>query len=413
MITYQHLFGFVILNLIILIALILFCKLSNKAERYRDFLLSVCWLVFSWYYQLQISDHLPTSIHRNHPFLEMFVTIIYGFGCWLSIIMTFILAALAVNQILYPEASSVQKNERRMPNHSPWPFWIASLLIGLFSAHILEVSLIPGLNKLMDLFTKLIYVDLFHLTPQLPGCYLPAAGIAAGTAVAACFTHFYRRSAVPFVYYLCLIFVPVITAFLAPLTDIASPILVIVLLFATAMTKGQEIISPKRSAAPYVLPALGIGGLSGFYYYVSDMTASSDARALAIVGGIVSGFTIACLGFKSYMCENNRFRSLYYWGLIPYCSLAFGFFVEYIICLVGAFILLGAGIQSIHSGRAGDRIELWTENSNPVYYMGHGKITFLEHGETVEAYESALYMDTYLGNNGKKYEINGNSLDSV
>ena len=66
-ITYQHLFGLVILNLIILIALILFCKLSNKAERYRDFLLSVCWLVFSWYYQLQISDHLPTSIHRNHP----------------------------------------------------------------------------------------------------------------------------------------------------------------------------------------------------------------------------------------------------------------------------------------------------------------------------------------------------------
>ena len=396
MITYQHLFGLVILNLIILIALILFCKLSNKAERYRDFLLSVCWLVFSWYYQLQISDHLPTSIHRNHPFLEMFVTIAYGFGCWLSIILTFILAAIAINQILYPEASSVQKNERRIPNHSPWPFWIASLLIGLFSAHILEVSLIPGLNKLMDLFTKLIYVDLFHLTPQLPGCYLPAAGIAAG-----------------FVYYLCLIFVPVITAFLAPLTDIASPILVIVLLFATAMTKGQEIISPKRSAAPYVLPALGIGCLSGFYYYVSDMTASSDARALAIVGGIVSGFTIACLGFKSYMCENNRFRSLYYWGLIPYCSMAFGFFVEYIICLVGAFILLGAGIQSMHSGRDGNRIELWTENSNPVYYMGHGKITFLEHGETVEAYESALYMDTYLGNNGKKYEINGNSLDSV
>ena len=69
-ITYQHLFGLVILNLIILIALILFCKLSNKAERYRDFLLSVCWLVFSWYYQLQISDHLPASIHRNHPFLE-------------------------------------------------------------------------------------------------------------------------------------------------------------------------------------------------------------------------------------------------------------------------------------------------------------------------------------------------------
>ena len=67
----------------------------------------------------------------------------------------------------------------------------------------------------------------------------------------------------------------------------------------------------------------------------------------------------------------------------------------------------------MHSGRDGNRIELWTENSNPVYYMGHGKITFLEHGETVEAYESALYMDTYLGNNGKKYEINGNSLDSV
>ena len=104
MITYQHLFGFVILNLIILIVLILIFKLSKKAERHRDLLLSVCWLVFSWYYQLQISDHLPASIHSDHIFLEMFVTIIYGFGCWLSIIMTFILAALAVNQILYPEA---------------------------------------------------------------------------------------------------------------------------------------------------------------------------------------------------------------------------------------------------------------------------------------------------------------------
>ena len=69
MITYQHLFGFVILNLIILIVLILIFKLSKKAERNRDLLLSVCWLVFSWYYQLQISDHLPASIHSDHIFL--------------------------------------------------------------------------------------------------------------------------------------------------------------------------------------------------------------------------------------------------------------------------------------------------------------------------------------------------------
>ena len=45
MITYQHLFGFVILNLIILIVLILIFKLSKKAERHRVF----CYLYAGWF----------------------------------------------------------------------------------------------------------------------------------------------------------------------------------------------------------------------------------------------------------------------------------------------------------------------------------------------------------------------------
>ena len=413
MITVQHLYGLIILNLVVLCGLFLLCKLSKKASSFGELLLAACWLVFSWYYQLRFSGHLPASIHHAHPFLEMFVTVIYGFGCWLSIMLTFTFAVVSVGQILHPEESSEKKVSKRMPNHSPWPLWIAGLLTGLLSSYVLKASLIPGLNKLMDWITELIYGTLFHMRAQFPASYLPAAGIAAGTVAAACFTHAYRRSKVPFLYFLSLILVPALTAVLAPLADLAGTILVLIFVFAAFQNRNVEAVYPRRSAIPFVLSALVIGGLSSLYFYLYGPGLVNNDRGLFIVGGIVSGFTIACLGFKSYMCENNRFRSLYYWGLIPYCSLAFGFFVEYIICLVGAFILLGAGIQSMHSGRAGDRIELWTENSNPVYYMGHGKITFLEHGETVEAYESALYMDTYLGNNGKKYEINGNSLDSV
>lgn len=409
MITYHHLYGLVIFNLIALIVLFLLCKLSKKAAGYGDLLAAGCWLVFSWYYQLNFSDHLSAAIHREHPFLELFVTIIYGFGCWISIILTFSLAVVAVGQILHPEAGSEKRIESGNPNNSPWPLWIAGLLIGLFSAYMLKTSLLPGLNKLMDFLTKLIYADLFHMSARFPDCYLPAAGIAAGTVTAACLTHYYRRSRAPFLYFPGLVLVPVLTAVLAPLTDLAGTILVIVLAFSAYLDKDQWYGSRQRGCIPFVLPALGIGCLSGLYYYLVAPAAAYNSKGLFIAGGVVSGFTIACLGFKSYMCENNRFRALYFLAFIPYCSPAFGSFIEYIISLITAFVFMVIGLGTIHMGR-GSGTTLSTEVDDPVYYMGNGTIQFTENGQTVYAEESHLYLDIYNGKNGRKYERRGGRL---
>ena len=410
MITVQHLYGLIILNLVVLCGLFLLCKLSKKASSFGELLLAACWLVFSWYYQLRFSGHLPASIHHVHPFLEMFVTVIYGFGCWLSIMLTFTFAVVSVGQILHPEESSEKKVSKRMPNHSPWPLWIAGLLTGLLSSYVLKASLIPGLNKLMDWITGLIYGTLFHMRAQFPASYLPAAGIAAGTVAAACFTHAYRRSKVPFLYFLSLVLVPALTAVLAPLADLAGTILVLIFVFAAFQNRNVEAVYPRRSAIPFVLSALVIGGLSSLYFYLYGPGLVNNDRGLFIVGGIVSGITIACLAFKSYMCEDNRFRALYFLAFIPYCAPAFGSAVAYFIQLAASFILMGFGVHAIHSGRSASRTDMWSSDSNPVYYMGGGKISFFENGHLIEAYESSLYMDTFISTDGRRYERIGNTL---
>ena len=88
MVSYQYLYTFIALNFILLFAVFLSGILSKKAARLRDTLTAVIWLIFSGYYKLRLSHHLPADIHSRHLFLDWFLVIVYGFGCFISIIMT-------------------------------------------------------------------------------------------------------------------------------------------------------------------------------------------------------------------------------------------------------------------------------------------------------------------------------------
>ena len=66
MVSYQYLYTFIALNFILLFAVFLSGILSKKAARLRDTLTAVIWLIFSWYYKLRLSHHLPADIHSRH-----------------------------------------------------------------------------------------------------------------------------------------------------------------------------------------------------------------------------------------------------------------------------------------------------------------------------------------------------------
>ena len=184
MVTYQTLYTFIIANLVILCVLFLTGKVSKKAWQIIEFLIALCWAGFSWYYELRLSNHLPSGLHRNHFFLSTFLTVVYGFGCWLSIMLVFFFAVVLVTQLLSPDSAYRKKGIAESScNHSPMPLWIAGIAVGLLSALLLNASLIPVLNRLMESITKLIYVKLFHMSKGFPSYYIPAAGIAAGTII--------------------------------------------------------------------------------------------------------------------------------------------------------------------------------------------------------------------------------------
>ena len=414
MITYHSLQTFIIFNLVLVGIFLLTAMVFKKTTGIMMFLASLCWMGFSWYYQLRIGDHLVPGTLSDHFFVSLFVTIVYGFGCWLSFILTFMFAVTGVHSLLSPDVSTGKRAVRSRHNHSPWPLWIVCMLAGLISAALLHAGRIPQLNKLMDIFTNLIYEKVLHVAPEFPSCYLPAAGIAAGTIVTACFSGLYRRSALPAVSFLSVILVPVVTAVFAPLVDFAGSLMVIILVIAAYVMKDAVPDVPVRSPVPFILLAIGTGILSGYYFYANGLVIYRDEKVLTIVGGIAAGITIACLAYRSFSCEESIFRALYFLGLIPFCTPGFSSGVAYALALVGAFIFLGIGLSSNSDKDKQVNLEtnMRTQGGDPVYNRGSGYITFSENGQMVDAMESS-YMDTYVTSDGREYVKRGTELCRV
>ena len=410
MVTYQYLYTFVIVNLVIVGTLFLLGKVSKKAWAIIELLIAVCWAAFSWYYQLRLSKHLPSNLYDKHAFLGLFMSVVYNLGCYLSIMFIFFFSIVVITQLLSPDVSFRKQAVANGNNHSPWPLWIAGIAVGLLSAIILNASLIPGLNKLMDAVTKLIYVKLFSMKASFPAYYIPAAGIAAGTLITACFSSVYRRSRVPFACFLSLVLVPVLTAVFAPLVDFAGSIMVLVLVIAAYVMK-DDVDVPVRNPVPYILLAIGIGALSGLYFYANGLVVISNSKAMTIVGGVVSGITIACLASKSFSCESSIFRALYFLAFIPFCTPGFSSAVAYLISLVAAFIFLcmgmSAGRKPIPLFR---RSHMRTEHDDLVIDSGYGSIEFNENGQTVSAESASLDGATYTAMDGREYERRGNRI---
>lgn len=402
MVTYQQLYLLVGLNIGLVILFVIFANVWKKATGVTMALLSICWLASSWYYQLRLADHLPADL-GDHVFLSLFLTVVFGFGCVLSIFAVFVFGSIAISSALHSDGS--QKKDG--PNHSPLPLWIVSLAVGLLSVWILNKNMIPQLTRLMDQIIDLIYVKLFQSKAQFVSSYIPVAGIAAGSIVPFCLNKLYRNSRVPFLYYPFVVLVPALTAVLAPLVDLLGCVLVIVLAYAAYCEK-DEYSSDKRHAWLYFLMALGVGALSGLYFYVNDLTILGDDKALTLVGGLASGFTIACLGFKSYSDVGSPLPSLFLLGLIPYCTPGFGSAIAFIINIVAAIVMLivgstGKGSKEIQ----GPLVNPLDPNAHIILSDNGEFITLNDHGRTVIAVAHSVYANTYIDNSGRLFRKEG------
>ena len=426
MITYSQLYTFIALNLIIAAGLFLLSVTVKKANGIGMFLLGICWCAFSWYFQLRMEGHLPADLHSNHIFLQWFVNIVYGFGCWLSIILVFIFGVAGISALLSPDVKAGNKNARNRqkefpgmpsgtgrsvrPDRSLWPLWIVGIIAGLLSAVILNAYMSPALSGIMYNLTYLIYVRLFHQVTAFPAYYLPAAGIAAGTLVTAIFSRAYRRSAAPAACFFSMLLVPLFTAVLAPLVDLAGSIMVLLLVVSGIVLKNSTPDVSQRPAWPFILLSLGIGVLSGLYFYTCGVTFDDIGKTMTIVGGIASGITTACLGYRSYSCENSKFRALFFLGLVPFCTPGFSYGIAFVICLAAAFLFLVISPRIIKGYPPEQPTNMRTSWGDPVYATGYGNITFSENGQTVDAEESSPGSGVYYTMDGREYLSSGNNL---
>ena len=479
MITYQQLCSYIVLNLVIVSTLFLIealvAKSSNKkSEGVRTgilFLICVCWMVFSWYYELrlskQISPHLSSGNALLDLFLSFFRTIVYGFGVYLSIIGVFTFAVIGIIAVLdqnntsmrytvnrrkcvgcgmcratCPEVFSlnnkgiaaaikgyvpakIRDNAERArffcpvdaitylnkPLHSPWPLWIAGLLGGFVSVYILKESMIPQLNNLTNTVADFIYVKILHTDAAFPEAYYPAAGIAAGTIITACFTRVYCRSKIGFLCYPAMILVLPLTAVLVTLVDFAGSILVLILVFATIQMKDFNENS-YRHPIPFILLALAVGGLSGYYFYMNGLILLEANKAFTIAGGFTSGITVACLAFKAYSCyKDGVFRAMCFLAFIPFCTPGFSYAIAFIVSLIAAFIFLCLGLSGtkIYPGNE-EQSDMRDPDGNWVKGMGNGRYEFAEGGQTVSVEKSGSEMNTYITSDGRKYVRIGNEL---
>ncbi|MCR5004597.1 MAG: hypothetical protein K6A77_01710 [Clostridiales bacterium] len=408
MITYSYLQTYIVIHLLIVVALLMIGKGWKKSMFVMEILAMICWAVFSWHYQLDISKHLPSGLFKDHYFMSLFVTVVYGFGCWLSLILTFTFGVIGVSNLMTSDGSSSKKAVLNGQHHTPLPLWAAGLAVGVLSAFALQSSLIPQMNHLMDSITNAIYVKLFHMNKAFPTCYIPVAGIAAGSFIAACFSGLYHKSKAPFVYFLSLVLVPVLTAILAPLVDFAGSILVLVFIAAGFMMRGAVMYaSKKRNPLPYILLAFAIGCLSGLYMKANHVVVLGTKQDLNLVGGIASGVMIAILGYRSYRYNSNIGLSLSLLGFIPFITPGCSSAIAFILSLIGAaFFLIFCRPTVIISGNE----EMHLPNGDPVKPLGGGRYDVGINGQTVTI-EATSEMDTFVDGNGRKYIKNGVFLD--
>lgn len=409
MISYQQLYQFIGLHFIATIIIVALMSAFRKLRRYSIVPVIVCWVAFSWYYQIQISGRLPNDLYKNHLLLQWFLTIVYGFGVYLSTVIMFPLAGIVIYQILTREESS----KKYAVNRSPLPLWLAGLLAGIVSAYLLMTSAVPPLNRILDYFTYLIYGILFSNKVSLPAYYIPVAGIAAGTLVTAIFSSLYSHSKVPFIWFAVMVLVPPLTAVLTPLVDLLGSFLVIILAFAAYLMRDEFLGYKKRPVWLLIVLALLTGTLSGIYFYVNGLVVMNGAEYLTIVGGIASGIMILFMTFQTYQCTANKYRALYFLACIPFITPGFTSAIAFIICLIGSVIVLVLGLSSNHDSEPGERTPMRTSDGDYVYQRGNGRITFSERGQIVDAMEDGSAMDTYYTMDGRKYERHGATLRRV
>lgn len=401
MVSYQQIYMFIGLNIGIMAFLFLIGAIWKKFARYRMLPIMICWLVFSWYYELRLSNQLPRNMSDQHYFLNMFLTIFYGFGVWLSAVGTLGFSVVLIHELVNPEKGSERRNTNGA-NHSPWPLWLICLAAGLFSTMMLKQSWIPQLNQMQTWLTRLVYVKLLNSTPQFPSCYIPVAGIAAGTLVSACFSGLYRRSKISFIWLISAVLVPVVTALLAPLLDFAGTVLVLVLAFAAYFNRETYYYPSRRPGWMFILIALVVGLLSGFYFCYNGVVVYQNSKVFTIVGGIAAGITIAALGYKSFGSEASPFRSLYSLAFIPFCTVGFSSAIAYILCLIAAAIILIFSLSASNKPSA----YLRSPDLGPVNEYSDGSIFFVDNGKLIHALKDSRYPDgRYYTTDGEEYQV--------
>lgn len=409
MVAYQQLYMFVGLNFLVIIIGAAVLSALGKLKEFLGILVFVCWVAFSWFYQIRISGHLPNDLYDKHLLLYWFVTIAYSFGVYISTVGIFPIAGISIYLILTREESS----KKYGINRSPLPLWLAGLLVGIISTYLLRTSAVPLLNRILDYFTYLIYGVLFSNKVSLPAYYIPVAGIAAGTLVTAIFSSFYSHSKVPFIWFAVMVLVPPLTAVLTPFVDLLGSFLVIILAFAAYLMRDEFLGYKKRPVWPLVTLALLAGILSGIYFYVNGLVVMNGAEYLTIVGGIASGVMILFMTFQTYQCTSNKYRALYFLACIPFITPGFTSAIAFIICLIGSVIVLVLGLSSNHDGEPGERLTMRTSDGDYIYQSGNGRISFSERGQIVDAMEDGTAMDTYYTMDGRKYERHGATLRRV
>ena len=182
-----------------------------------------------------------------------------------------------------------------------------------------------------------------------------------------------------------------------------------IVLAIAAYSEKDESSADKRHAWLYFLLALGIGVLSGFYFYTKDLAVFSDNKVLSLVGGVASGFTIACLGFKSFSHAGSPVPALCILGFIPYCTPAFGAAVAFLINMIAAIVLLIVGLKGerIEEPEEETPVNPWDPNAFMIQSETESFITFNDHGRAIIATAIPAFEDTYVDNYGRMFQKQG------